>query len=434
MRIKDGFLLLAGLCLLSGCGRTQTEERVETQAFHTSESERVEETEETAERDYSDFFAEDRVHDLYAEIGQSDWDFILENPEEMEYVSVNVSIDGVGVSDVGFRTRGSSSIRTALRRDSDRYPFRLKFDEYVEDQRFLGLDELVLTNGNDDPSYLREYLGYEAYRQIGLDAPLVAFFNLYINGELHGLYIGVEAIDNRYLERVFDEHGGNLYEADLQATLEPEMELSLLEQKKGGGESKEDISRLIRTLDEMPLGEKGGIESVLDVDSVLQYFAVSAVVHNWDDYAGQFAHNYYLYAHDGLLVMLPWDMNESFLQTQAYYRPSDGAKQDIETPLTGGALPEERPLVQKLLAVPEYYEQYLDYCETLRQWLDGLPQELERLYERIYEDVERDPTSFYSFAEFEEQFDDSYADGLAGFIRERAEYLAERLPQLRDGR
>lgn len=421
MKIRKLILASSLLCLAlcCGCGSAEpkTAEDKESRGSDTAY--------------YADFFAEDCVHELYIEISEADWQAILDKPEAKEYCSVNVTIDGEAVSNAGFRTRGNSSLRMSLRRHSVRYPFRLKFDEYVDNQRFLGLDELILTNSNDDPSYLREYLGYEAFRQLDMEAPLVTFFNLYINGELHGLYVGVEAVDNRYLNRAFGEHRGNLYEAGLQATLEPEMNLKLMEQKKGQDKSKSDIAELVRVIEEMPLGEKGEIERVLDVDSVLRYFAGNAVIHNWDDYAGRFSHNYYLYNRNGLFYMIPWDMNESFLQSQAFYRESDGARQDIATPLTGGATPETRPLVGKLLAVPEYNQRYLAYCDILRQWLDSVPETLARLQARIQDSAENDPTSFFSYEEFSRQYDPDYSNGLAGFCRERADYLKERLEELK---
>ena len=213
----------------------------------------------------------------------------------------------------------------ANRNDSDRFPLRIKFDEYVKQQTFLGLDELELNNSTDDASFLREYLGYEDFRQLGMDVPYVNFCNVYINGELLGLYIGVESVDNSFLDRAFGNHQGNLYKAEVGATLEPDMDLDLLEQKKGQDVEKSDLKELIEILEETEPGQKGELESILDIDSVLQYMAVNTVIHNWDDYAGQFAQNYYLYLDEGLFHMIPWDLNEGFFQTQAYYEESDGA-------------------------------------------------------------------------------------------------------------
>ena len=209
------------------------------------------------------------------------------------------------------------------------------------------------------------------------------------------------------------------------------MDLDLLEQKKGQDVEKSDLTELIEILEETEPGQKGELESILDIDSVLQYMAVNAVIHNWDDYAGQFAQNYYLYLDDGLFHMIPWDLNEGFFQTQAYYEESDGARQDISTPITGDSTLEARPLVHKVLAVPEYYHQYLTYCDTLAQWLeDVLANELEPLKELIEEDVKADPTKFSTSVEFTWQFIDTNSYGLAGFIKERVEYLKEALPGL----
>lgn len=121
--------------------------------------------------------------------------------------------------------------------------------------------------------------------------------------------------------------------------------------------------------------------------------------------------------------MIPWDMNEAFLQTQTLYKPSDGSHQDIATPITGDVNPSERPLVSKLLAVPEYYGQYLQYCDILRQRPETLPDTLTALFERIDTNAKNDPTSFYSYEEFVLQFDSGYHNGLA-------DYHAERLPEL----
>lgn len=435
-------LLLAILLLLAGCAPPEAsppeapeaelpaqtpEEEIPPEADPPGE----EEEPPAPERTYLDFFAEEKVHELYIEIDEADWQAILAAPAAMQYYPVTAALDDVIIEDVGFRTRGHSSLRVAIMtEDSARYPFRLKFDKYVDDQRFLGLDELVLTNSVDDPSFVREYLGYEAFRQLGMTVPVVTFFDLYINGQLQGLYVGVEAIDNRFLNRAFGGHKGTLYEAGSQSTLTPGMNLGLMELKKGKDETRADVARLIQVLQSMPTGQKGEIESILDVDSVLRYMAANAVIHNWDDYAGIFAHNYYFYVEGGIFHIIPWDMNEGFLQTGPHFQPSDGSRQEIATPIPGELTPEERPMAAKLLAVPEYYRQYLDHCETLRRWLLTLPDELPALMDRLAPSVERDPTKYYGYQGFLQQFNSGWRGGLAGFIVDRADYLGRRLPEL----
>lgn len=374
---------------------------------------------------YMDFF-QSEVHEIRIELEEESWQAMLADPESEIYYQADIHLDGAAVTHAGIRIRGSSSLRMAKRRNSIRYPFRIKFDEFVEDQTFMGLDELVLNNSTDDPSFVREYMGYEALKHTGLPTPGVTFSNVYINEELLGLYVTVEAIDNSYLDRVYGHHEGNLYKAELGATLEPDMEPAAMEQKKGDDESRRDLGQLTGILDEMESGEKGEIESILDVESVLQYFAGNAVIHNWDDYAGQFAHNYYLYMSDGRFHMIPWDMNEAFLQTQAYYRESDGARQDISSPITGDVAAGTRPLAEKLLAVPEYYEKYLEYCRRLETWLtEAAEEQIPELERLITEAAVQDPTKFFTDAETELEFQTDYSEGIMGFMGERAEYLRE---------
>ena len=432
-------VLMAGLLIImSGCsgqrsdGEHVSPESEQSQSTVGSEKDTLQMgTSKTEEQSYEEFFSENRVHSISIEMDAENWRLMRENPWDKECYAADVVIDDTTIENVGFRTRGNSSLRAANRHRSDRFPYRIKFDKYVKDQTFMGLDELVLNNGNDDPSFLREYLGYEVFRQIGMEVPYVFFCNVYINGELQGLYVGVEAVDNSYLDRVYGDHHGNLYKAEEDATLETGMNLDLLEQKKGNDESKNDLQQLIDILERTETGEKGSLEDILDVDSVLQYFAANAVIHNWDDYAGQFAHNYYLYMAEGRFHMIPWDMNEGFLQTQAYYRESDGARQNIATPVTGNARLENRPLVEKLLSVPAYYQKYLEYCGILKEWLEEVSEnQLSHLMTLLQDSVRQDPAKFYSMDNFVDQFDKDNSNGLAGFLKERAEYLDTALNHL----
>lgn len=171
---------------------------------------------------YEEIFVSNNVIDINVTIGDEDWSGILESPLDKDYKNVSVDIDGTVVENVGFSTKGNLTLRSvAAMLDSDRYSFRLKFDKYDKEQTWLGLDKLSLNNNYSDPSYLREYLHYEALKAIGLDSPLTVFVNLYINGELYGFYTGVEAIDDSYLARTVGEgyEEGVLYDTDAGSTL-----------------------------------------------------------------------------------------------------------------------------------------------------------------------------------------------------------------------
>ncbi len=374
---------------------------------------------------YVDWMREEKVHEIRIKMDPADWKKICGNPYTGDYHAADVTIDGILVENVGVRTRGHGSLAMAtdIFPNSRKYPFKIKFDKYNKDQSFMGLDELALNNGGDDYSFMRDYMGYEAYRLLGGDASCVTFFNVYLNDELRGFYVGVESIDTSYLERLFDSHKNNLYEGENGASLTTYMPLSYLSQQKGKDESKEDVKQLIKVINDTKLGEKGDIESVLDVDSALRYLAVNAVLDNRDGYAGMFAHNYYLYNNNGKFVMLPWDMNA----------PRVSPWTDIATPATGVydySLMNSRPLAKKLIAVEEYYAVYLDYCKQLTEKLPELQEKILRIYGMIKESVEADPNKFCSDNLFNNQYAEWNSYGSVYFLTNRYTYLQKRLAEL----
>ena len=377
---------------------------------------------------YVDFFQEKAVHTLKIEIESAAWNSICAAPKKKEYQHANITIDGKTISDCGLKTHGNSTLNYAINHETTRFPFKVKFDEYT-DESFLGLDELVLCSNIFENSYARQYAGYEAFRAIGGAAPLCTFFNVYVNGELLGLYTGVEEIDSSFLERNFNSSKHNLYKTDEMATLTPNMGSWSVKQKKGSNTSRTDLKLLIKTLDEMPLGEKGNIENILDVNSALQYIAVGAVIHHCDGYGGDSAHNYCLYIDDGVFYMLPWDMDLCFYQTGYGFNPSDGAQMDIKSGLSGEASLSQRPLIYKLLAVEEYYKLYLQYCEEVTDWLKKFSESgVDELFALIDESVKNDPKNSYSA--FKREFNHDYHYGFAGYIKERVEYLEKRIPEI----
>lgn len=386
---------------------------------------------ENPEPEYVAFFKENKVHELNIEIDPAQWNAMVSNPYSKEPRHADITIDGVTMKDAAIHPRGVTSLNYGVAYGT-RLPYKIKFDKFVDDGNFLGLDEITLENSACDPSTLRQYAGMEAMRALGVNSPYVTFFNVYVNGTLHGFYAGIEAVDSSYLERVFGSHKHNLYKAESGATLTTYMSMDAYTQKKGSDESKSDIKELVRIIDETPLGEKGSLEEIIDVDLFLRSLAADAVIHNWDNYAGETCHNFYLYMEDGTFRYIPWDMNETFLQTESGERPGAGSKQDIISPITGYVAEADRPLVRKIMAVEEYYSRYIDYCEECMNWLYGFYEtKLPELEALVTEHYEKDPTKFYKFSAFQSQFDETNRDGITGFIKERCEYLSARIPEIR---
>lgn len=365
---------------------------------------------------YASLFEGDRIINVNVTIDNADWESILASPLDKEYKSVSVEVDGHQLDHVGFSTKGNMTLRSvASMEDSDRYSFRLKFDKYDKTQTLLGLDKMVLNNNYSDPSYLREYLHYEALRSIGLDVPMTTFVNLYVNGELFGFYTGVESVDDSYLERNYGEdyEDGILYDTDEKSYLQTEEngEYSTLTEDLGTDENKARLQNFIQVLNDMPEGEKGDIESVLDVDSALKYIAGNVVLGNYDSYNGDKGHNYMLYGDaNGKFTVIPWDFNMSFngygggrggtSSGSGASGSTNATNVSIEEPVLGISM-DKVPMINNLLAVLEYKSQYLEYVNQLVDYLESIEGRITELSDLIRPSVEADPTKFYTMEQFE---------------------------------
>lgn len=375
-----------------GCGGTSKSGGAANTAISANKS-----SQNTAE--YDSLFQKDKVTDIKIEIPEEDFKAMIDDPMAEEYKSAKVTVNGITVENVGLRTKGNLTLRSVANTDSDRYSFRIKLNEYVKGQNLLGLDEFVVNNMYTDPSYMREYLSYEALREIGADVPETAFANIYINGELYGFYLCVEAIDDSFLERNFDNNDGSLYKQEKGSTLQYTEggNYDSYDLKEGDDDTKADLKNFIKTLNEMTQGEKGNIEKVLDVDSALRYIAANTVLGNYDSYSGNMAQNYFLYGQEGKFTVLPWDYNMSF---GGFSGGGSAATIPIDEPVSGVNI-KNLPLINNLLSVPEYKEKYHEYVKQLVSYLENFEQRVNEVANIIRPYVEADPSKFYTMEQFE---------------------------------
>ena len=157
-----------------------------------------------------------------------------------------------------------------------------------------------------------------------------------------------------------------------------------------------DKERLIESLKNISNNEH--IESVVDIDQVIRFFVVHNYVCNGDSYTGSMIHNYYLYEEDGRMAMIPWDYNLAFGTFQGGNAQST-INTPIDSPISGGSS-DDRPMWNWIVANKEYTELYHQYFVELlnRVDIDAL---IENTHDLIKTYVEKDPTAFYSYEEFE---------------------------------
>lgn len=142
---------------------------------------------------------------------EADWQEMLDNAKSEQYIMVDVIVNGTKFQNVGIRPKGNSSLSQVVSSDSDRYSFRLKFDEYIKGQTCFGLESFVVNNMLTDSTYMKEYVSYELMHEINVDAPYFGFADIKVNGECWGLYLAVELYSESYEARTFGTTDGMMY-------------------------------------------------------------------------------------------------------------------------------------------------------------------------------------------------------------------------------
>lgn len=142
---------------------------------------------------------------------EDDWKEMLDNAISEQYIMADVIVNGKKFENVGVRPKGNSSLTQVAGSNSDRYSFRLQFDEYIKGQTCFGLDGFVVNNMLGDNTYMKEYVSYELMREIGVDTPCFGYADIKVNGESWGLYLAVELYNESYEQRVFGDTSGMLY-------------------------------------------------------------------------------------------------------------------------------------------------------------------------------------------------------------------------------
>ncbi|MBQ6989612.1 MAG: CotH kinase family protein, partial [Clostridia bacterium] len=348
-------------------------------------------------------FDTSRVHTI--DIQMADWDGFLSTCQSEEYTACQAVIDGETFSGVGLRGKGNTSLSSVASMDSDRYSFKLEFDQYDSARSYYGLDKLSLNNLIQDNTMMKDYLTYRMMAEFGVAAPLTSFVYLTVNGEDWGLYLAVEAVEESFLERNYGTDYGDLYkpdssemgggrgngrEFDMAAAMDAETttpgaifdaQRQNGDRRPGGGGmgsaetrlqyiddnpesystifesaktnlSDADQARLIAALKALSEGDPDAVSA----EEVLRYFVVHNYVVNGDSYTGHMVHNYYLYEKDGKLAMIPWDYNLAFGTFQGN-SAAQAVNDSIDTPLsvTGNG---DRPMMDWILQREEARNRY----------------------------------------------------------------------------
>lgn len=160
-------------------------------------------------------FDTDSVISVNILMDDADWNAMLENSTAEEYYQCDVEINGTTFYRVGIRPKGNTSL-TSIASDptTDRYSFKLEFDQYVDGQTCFGLDKLILNNNYADATNMKEALIYDMFQYLGADASLYNYAKISVNGEYWGVYLALEAVEDSFMLRNYGAQSGKLYKPD----------------------------------------------------------------------------------------------------------------------------------------------------------------------------------------------------------------------------
>lgn len=224
---------------------------------------------------------------------------------------------------VGVRLKGESSFRDL----SGKAAFKVKFNEFVKGQKFLGLKNLTLNNMVLDPSMVHETLAYQAFRDAGVPAPRSGYADVRVNGEEFGMHLNLETLDDVALERLFGPFEAppqHLYEGQAGVDIVPG-DAGLFEIDEGEDDERLDLEALIAAVAAPSPGFSERVAGLADLGEMTRMWAVERYLAHWDGYSTQ-PHNYYLHSDPlGEFQMLPWSTDQTWALPQLGFGPPGAA-------------------------------------------------------------------------------------------------------------
>lgn len=221
-----------------------------------------------------------------------------------KYTRATVTIDGTKLLEVGVRLKGNRSMREL----GEGASFIVDFQRFAPGRRYQGLRRVLLHAMAEDPTRLRETLGYMLYRKVGVPAPRTGYVNLSIDGAKPVLYLAIQAIDDVMLAEHFADSSGNLYEGEYGCDVRAS-DVWGFELDSGADTSRADLKRLAALMPRGVTAVFADRDGAVDRQRVLAYLAMSALIGDFDGYRHH--HNFYLY-HDPSRrrwTMLPWGID-----------------------------------------------------------------------------------------------------------------------------
>lgn len=345
-------------------------------------------------------------------------------------ILADVTVDGTTYPDVGVRIRGNTSY-TALPAGSEKFSLKLEMDFVDPDQELLGYDTINLNNGFHDPTFSREVV-YNNYVAQFIPNPRANHALVTLNGQNWGVYANVQQPDKRMLRDYFANADGlrircaNRPNGPGLAYNGPNASGYTDYEIQADGGLADPLGALIavaNSLSNESLANWPAIDLAFAIDPSIWSVVLENLLTDDDSYVNKGC-DFMTYRDpiDGRMHLLQRDANETF--TQATWAP------------TRNFTAVNKPLLSRVLAVPELRQRFMAHYRTVRQDLDWAYFGPRFTAQRNLIDaaVQADPKKLYTYAQFQANFSSTVSlpypgpaggnvIGLQEFVTQRAGIL-----------
>ncbi|MCB0402351.1 MAG: CotH kinase family protein [Flavobacteriales bacterium] len=318
------------------------------------------------------------------------------------------TVNGVAYDSVGVKYKGNSTYNATNAKN----PLNVKLDYIKGNQDYQGWYTLKLSNGKNDPSFVREVLSYEIARKY-MEAPLSNYAKVYVNGNFHGVYSSSESINKKFVEeRFYSNKNNTLFKCNpvygsgspSLTYLGADSSLYFNSYELASDFGWTDLVSYINDLN----NNFGSVESTWDMDRAIWMIAFDNVLVSLDSYIGPLKQNYYLCKDDnGRFNSIVWDMNESlggFEMIGGGGPPGPSSITSLQqlSPLLRMG-DNTYPLVNNMLSNARYQKMYMAHFRTITEenftngWYHARADSLQDI---ISADVSADPNAFYTTTQF----------------------------------
>ena len=263
------------------------------------------------------FYQKGIIQKIEVFISDPNWDYKLDtaaNGAEGYLLIDSVRINGANIDSVGIKYKGNSSYDSSILKN----PIHIALDEFTE-RTYQGIADIKLSNCYSDPSMIREVLAYDMLSNY-MDCPQSNFAQLYINGNLIGLYSNDESINKAFCSKVFNSNQNTFIKCNPLLNPGPNTKSNLkylgsdtasyfnfyeIKSKKGW----QDLVKLCDTVSNY----QASLASIFDIDRLMWMLAFNNLIVNLDSYSGVFCQNYYLYRNlSNTYSPIVWDLNMAY--------------------------------------------------------------------------------------------------------------------------